>query len=170
MQIKARGLHPMGAPSVHPMESWNFEAECWTLNHTMKTFELIISKSNQSSWTTPIGCTFGAPNRVMKYQKKMVNSKASSEDLWIDYFKIKSKLGGYTNWVHLQCTQRSHEISKENVELKSKWWGPFNWLFQNQFKDQGLVRDGYLSDPHKCKNAPGATQQSPLWGVPLWAG
>jgi hypothetical protein len=29
----------------------------------MKTFELIISKSTQSSGATPFGCTFGAPNR-----------------------------------------------------------------------------------------------------------
>jgi hypothetical protein len=30
----------------------------------------------------------------------------SGEDLRVDYFlKIYSKLGGYTNWVHLWCTQ-----------------------------------------------------------------
>ena len=34
--------------------------------HEMKTFELIISKSTQSSWATPIGCTFRAPNGFTK--------------------------------------------------------------------------------------------------------
>jgi hypothetical protein len=30
----------------------------------------------------------------------------SGEDLRADYFpKIYSKLGGYTHWVHLRCTQ-----------------------------------------------------------------
>jgi hypothetical protein len=30
----------------------------------------------------------------------------SGEDLRVDYFlKIYSKLGGYTHWVHLWCTQ-----------------------------------------------------------------
>jgi hypothetical protein len=47
----------------------------------MKTFELIISKSIQSSGATPNGCTFDAPNGVMKSQKKTLNSKASNEDL-----------------------------------------------------------------------------------------
>jgi hypothetical protein len=88
----------------------------------MKTFELIISKSIQSSGATPNGYTFGAPNRVMKSHKRMLNSKASNEHL------------------------------------------------SNQFKDQGLVGDGYPSGPHEHENASGATQQAPSWGDWWWVG
>jgi hypothetical protein len=51
--IKAWRLHPLGAPSVHPTDSQNFKVECWILKNKMKTFELIISKSNQSSGLHP---------------------------------------------------------------------------------------------------------------------
>jgi hypothetical protein len=44
----------LDAPSVHPTDSQNFEAECQFLKHKTKTFELIISKSTQSSGATPI--------------------------------------------------------------------------------------------------------------------
>jgi hypothetical protein len=44
--------------------------------HKMKTFELIISKSTQSSVATPIGCTFSAPNGFTKLWSWVLNSKA----------------------------------------------------------------------------------------------
>jgi hypothetical protein len=46
----------------------------------MKTLELIVLKSIQSSRDTPIGCSYGAPNGH-KDKKKMLNSKADNEDL-----------------------------------------------------------------------------------------
>jgi hypothetical protein len=52
---------------------------------------------------------FSAPNGLIKFQRRMLNSKAYNEDLWVDYFKIKSKLGGYT--------QRSHKILETNAKL-----------------------------------------------------
>ena len=94
-QLKARGLHPLGAPSVHLMNHLPREAECWSLKHTTKLrrdwpmkkhkwkIKVIsantwsedlqvdcLQKSTQSSGATPIGCTFGAPNeiRVLKNQ------------------------------------------------------------------------------------------------------
>jgi hypothetical protein len=60
----------------------------------MMIFELIISKSNQNSGATPNGCTFGALNGVIKSQEKTLNSKASGDDLWFDYFKINLKIEG----------------------------------------------------------------------------
>jgi hypothetical protein len=61
----------------------------------------------------PLGAPFGAPNGDVKSQRRRLNSKASNENLWVDYFKINSKLGGYT---------RRREISEKNAKLKSKQW------------------------------------------------
>jgi hypothetical protein len=47
----------------------------------MKTFELIISKSTQSSGATLIGCTFDAPNIFTILSSQMLVSKAKEEDL-----------------------------------------------------------------------------------------
>jgi hypothetical protein len=47
----------------------------------MKTFELIISTTNQGYGATTIGCTFGAPNEITKFQRQVLNSKAQDEDI-----------------------------------------------------------------------------------------
>jgi hypothetical protein len=79
----------------------------------MKTFGLIISKSTQSSGSTPKG---------------IVN------------------------------------ISKPDDELISKYQEPLNRLFQNQFKDWGLVGDGYPPGPLRGENfARGNMAVAPLW-------
>jgi hypothetical protein len=31
--LKARGLHPLGAPPVHPMNPQPLRTECWSLKH-----------------------------------------------------------------------------------------------------------------------------------------
>jgi hypothetical protein len=124
-QYKARGLHP---------------------TETCNLKKMLNSKaSNEDLWvdyfkinTKLGGYTFGAPNGDVKSQRRMVNWKVSNEDFWVDYFKINSKLGGYTQWVHLRCTQRNHEILKNNVELKSEQWRPLNRLFQINLKIKGL--------------------------------
>jgi hypothetical protein len=102
--------------------------------HTMKTFELITSKSNQSSGATPIGCTFGAPNRVKKIWRQMLNSKAYNEDLWVDNFKIKSKLGGYTQrsqkfrrWM-LNSKAYNDDLWVDYFKIKSKLGGYTQWV------------------------------------------
>jgi hypothetical protein len=184
--------------------------------HHRDTPKIILKAYNRDLWVdyfkiksklgaTPIGCTFGAPNGVPKFWRPMLNSKAYIEDLWVDYFKIKSKLGGYTHWCTFGApsgvikfqrwmlnskaynedlwfdyfiiksklggyTQRSHEISRKKRWTQKRVVKTLNRLFQNQFKDRGLVGDRYPSGPHECENTPGATQQSPPWGVPLWAG
>ena len=92
----------------------------------------------------------------------MLNSKASNEDLLVDYFKINSKLGGYTHCVHLRCTQRRHEISEKNAKLKSEAMKTFESIISNQFKYQGIMGDGYPLGPHEHENASGATQQAPF--------
>jgi hypothetical protein len=90
-------------------------------------------KSIWRSRATPIGCTFGAPHGLSFQTKIVPTSKAwdnikrptlnqnagaqmeiiSGEDLRADYFlKTYSKLGGYTQWVHLRRTQWSSESCK----------------------------------------------------------
>jgi hypothetical protein len=103
----------------------------------MKTFELIIWKSNQSSGVTPNGCTFGAPNGVMKSQEKTMNSKASGEDLWIDYFKINLKIAGLWGMdilrVHTSAKIRSGPHNSRPLEASC--YGPDK---RNQQKRAGL--------------------------------
>jgi hypothetical protein len=75
--LKARGLHPLGAPSAHPMNHQPQETECWFLKHKMKL---------RQGW--PI--------------KARVEDK---NDFWEDlkwrpssglFINIHSKLGGYS--------------------------------------------------------------------------
>jgi hypothetical protein len=42
--------------------------------------------------------------------------------------KIHSKLGGYTHWVHLRCTQQIHNTLKTNTDFKSKKMKTFEWI------------------------------------------
>jgi hypothetical protein len=42
--------------------------------------------------------------------------------------KIHSKLGGYTHWVHLRCTQQIHNILKPNADFKSIKMKTFEWI------------------------------------------
>jgi hypothetical protein len=95
-------------------------------------------KSICRSGATPIGCTSGAPHGLSFQAKIVPTSKArdkikrptfnqnagvlmeiiSGEDLRADCFlKIYSKLGGYTHWVHLRCTQWSSESYKLKCRL-----------------------------------------------------
>jgi hypothetical protein len=54
--------------------------------------------------------------------------------------------------MHLRCTQQNYSVSKPDEELRSKYRGPLNRLFQNQFKDWGLVGDEYPLGPPKGEN------------------
>jgi hypothetical protein len=82
----------------------------------------------------------------------VLNSKAYDEDLCIDFFKINSMLEGYTQWVHLRCTQWNCKYLKLDDELISKNREPLNRLFQSQLKDWGLVGDGYPLGPLEGEN------------------
>jgi hypothetical protein len=86
-------------------------------------------KSIWRSGATPIGCTFGAPHGSSFQAKIVPTSKAwdkikdkagpqpkrrskNGNNFWWRpssrlFYKIYSKLGGYTHWVHLRCTQWS---------------------------------------------------------------
>jgi hypothetical protein len=132
------------------MSSPGYSKKWFWKRHKMKTFELIISKSTQSSRATPIGCTFGAPNRFTIPWSQGLISKAYNEDLWIDYFKINSKLRGYTHWVHLRCTQQIHNTLKPRADFKSIRWRPLNWLFWNRLKARGLHPTDLQSFGTKC--------------------
>jgi hypothetical protein len=91
-------------------------------------------KSIWRSWATPIGCTSGAPHGLSFQAKIVPTSKAwdkiknkagpqpkrrstNGNNFWGRpssrlFSKIYSKLGGYTHWVHLRCTQWSSESYK----------------------------------------------------------
>jgi hypothetical protein len=84
--LKARGLHPLGAPPVHPMNHHFKSRQCQLLKHMERlkaglTFNKkykrkikmisdedlrmdYFQKSTRSSGATPIECTSGAPNEV----------------------------------------------------------------------------------------------------------
>jgi hypothetical protein len=42
--------------------------------------------------------------------------------------KIHSKLGGYTHWVHLRCTQHIYNTLKLNADLKNIKMKTFEWI------------------------------------------
>jgi hypothetical protein len=50
--------------------------------------------------------------------------------------------------VHLRCTQRSHEISEKNDELKSEQRRPLSWLFKTSSKLGGYTQWVHL----RCTN------------------
>jgi hypothetical protein len=110
--LKARGLHPLGAPAVHPMNNHPRKTKCWPLKHTTKLRQgwplkkhmwkiKVISektwnedlrvdylqKSTQSSGATPIGCTFGAPNELQI-------STVQNADLWSMNLRQNTKFRG----------------------------------------------------------------------------
>ena len=150
-------------------------------------------KSTWRSGATPIGCTSGAPHGL-SFQAEIVPiskawdkiKKANPQPKWRNtngnnlywrpssrlFSKIYSKLGGYTHWVHLRCTQwssESYELEcrplrhKHKTKLRSNKWseqektagshfldlGSLSWLPLNQPKDRGLVGDRYPPGPLK---------------------
>jgi hypothetical protein len=83
--LESRGLHPLGAPPVHPMNHHFKSRQCQLLKHMARLKARLTSnksasrkkmisnedlrvdyfqKSTRSSGATPIGCTSGAPNEV----------------------------------------------------------------------------------------------------------
>jgi hypothetical protein len=60
---KLRGLHPLGTPSMHPTDLQYLEAKCWFQKHKDEDLWIDYFKINSKLEATPIGCTFGAPNR-----------------------------------------------------------------------------------------------------------
>jgi hypothetical protein len=86
----------------------------------MKTFELIISESTQSSGATPIGCAFGAPNRFTMPESQMLIWKAK---VWrpLNGILLKSTQSPGT-------TQLIHNAWKPNADLKSRRMKTFEWI------------------------------------------
>jgi hypothetical protein len=135
-----------------------------------KTFEWIIpKKSIWRSGATPIGCTFGAPHGLSFQTKIVPTSKAwdkikktnpqprcrttNGDNFWGRpssrlSSKIYSKVGGYTHWVHLRCTQRSSESykskcrplrHKRETKLRSNEWSEQEKTAGSHFLDLGSL-------------------------------
>jgi hypothetical protein len=129
-----------------------------------KTFEwIILKKSIWRSGATPIGCTSGAPHGLSFQTKIVPTSKAwdkikktnpqprcrsaNGDSSWERPLsglssKIYSKVGGYTHWVHLQCTQWSPKSynpkcrplrHKHKTELLSNEWSEQEKTAGNHF-------------------------------------
>jgi hypothetical protein len=129
----------------------------------MKTFEWIIFKNPlKAQVATPIGCTFGAPNRFLIrkdemltskawYDDKTLISKASNEDLWEDCFywvtqSLRATLNGRTFGTPIARVETMPETRELDLES-------LGWLFQNKLKDWGLVGDRYPPGPLEGKMA-----------------
>jgi hypothetical protein len=148
--LKAQKLHPLDAPSVHPMnrqlqktKCWSLKHEltlrCWFLKHEMKTFEWIVfSNPFEARGLHPLGAPLVHPmnpetprtkcrslkHRLMakcwflRHESKsetMVSKKAWDEDLWVDYFQQSTQSLGATpiGW----CTQWILNPWEQNVDL-----------------------------------------------------
>jgi hypothetical protein len=83
--------------------------------------------------------------------------------------KIHSKLGGYTQWVHLRCTQqqnRNQAIQQTHRPDQES----LGRLFQDQLKDWGLVGDRYPQGPLEGKRSlREASGQLPRKAISSWA-
>jgi hypothetical protein len=117
--LKARGLHPLGAPPVHPMDHQLQKTECWFLKHQMRMKQCWLLK--HEFW-------------------KSLKWRPSSGLFSV----IHSKLGGYTHWVHLQCTQWILKFKKQNADLQSinpkqstNFWG-IKWRLMNNGRRKQL--------------------------------
>jgi hypothetical protein len=92
--LKARGLHPLGAPSSTPKDKMLI-SKAWDEDKTMLTSKAWVEDKNDF-W-------------------KDLRWRPSSGLFSI----IHSKLGGYTHWVHLQCTQWILNSKEQNADLQS---------------------------------------------------
>jgi hypothetical protein len=121
-----------------------------------------FQKSTQSSEATPIGCTFGAPNRFLIPKDKMLTSKAwyddktliskaSNEDLWGDCFYWVTQ----SLWATLKRSTFGMPIARVEIMPQTRELDleSLGWLFQNQLKDWGLVGDKYPLGPLEGKKA-----------------
>jgi hypothetical protein len=91
-----------------------------------------FQKSTQSSGATPIGCTFGAPNRFLIPEDKMLVSKiqaddrmpiskARNEDLWVICFQ--------KNLLKVPNFDFQSTIWWQDVDLQSTEGGPLKVVF-----------------------------------------
>ena len=70
--LKARGLHPLGAPAVHPMNNHPRKTKCWPLKHTTKLRQ-------------------GWPLKKHKWKIKVISEKIWNEDLRVDYLQKSTR-------------------------------------------------------------------------------
>jgi hypothetical protein len=56
--------------------------------------------------------------------------------------KIHSKFGGYTQWVHLRCTQQIHDALKPSADLKSINMKTFEWITSKSTQSSGATPNG----------------------------
>jgi hypothetical protein len=84
--------------------------------------------------------------------------------------KIHSKLRGYTQWVHLRCTQQQNR-NQAMQQTQRPDQESLGRLFQNQLKDWGLVGDRYPPGPLEGERPlHGTTDQLPRKAISSWAG
>jgi hypothetical protein len=167
------------------------------IGKTEGSHDSIGKKSNQekhwkpgqvpSSWTSPGWSSAGQAPIPQEIQSEWVQTKLgvdkrhrwsttkSSEGRlkrplsWL--LKINSKLGDYTHWEHLWCTQWTEhkdeattEETRENHEIGFILKSQVNYP-KKLTQTSGLVGDGYLLGPHTHGNACWATWQVSSWVV-----
>jgi hypothetical protein len=158
--LKARGLHPLGAPSVHPVDflipedrmliskAWNenlwavyFQkptqsSKCWLPKHDMKT----------RCWSP-------------KHQTETFEKAVFTESLKVLETTPNRCIFG-APITRMEIKPQTHELDLESL----------GWLFQNQLKDWGLVGDRYPLGPLEGKKASRkALGLLSRKAIPLWA-
>jgi hypothetical protein len=91
---------------------------------------------------------------------------------WITY-KIHSKLGGYTHWVHLRCTQQIHDALKPIVDSKNINMKTFEWITSKSTQSSGATPNRGTMDQVKLptlKQRPGTfeliiAKSTKVWGL-----
>jgi hypothetical protein len=77
--LEARGLHPLGAPSVHPMNRHLRSRQCWPLKHKVRSKQ-------------------GWPTIKYKWKIKVISDNTRSEDLRVDCLQKSTRSSGCTQW------------------------------------------------------------------------
>jgi hypothetical protein len=162
--LEAQGLHPLGAPLVHPMNHHFKSRQCQLLKHMarlkarltsnksasrkykwflMKTFEWIIFKNPlEARGLHPLGAPLAHPMefRVLQYEMPI-----SKERVWDKALVFKRSKQKETVRNHFyQTARKAFLVINEDRKLDL---GSLGRLSQNKPKDRGLVGDRYPPGP-----------------------
>jgi hypothetical protein len=144
--LEARGLHPLGAPPVHPINHHFERKQRQFPRHKtkpkarflMKTFEWIIFQNPlEARGLHPLGAPLVHPTKFRVLQYEMPTSKAQAWNKapvhkWSEQEETLKNRFFQTAW-------KAFLVINKDCKL---YLGSLGWLFQNQPEDRGLVGDG----------------------------
>ena len=102
--LEARGLHPLGAPSVHPMNHHPQEAEWWLLKHKAKLRQGWLLKKH-------------------KWKIKVISEKTWNEDLRVDYLQKSTRSSGAAPNEFWSSIEQNADLWSISLRQNTEFWG-----------------------------------------------